>query len=217
MGETLIRVTDLTFEDENDLVVKMVGRTADGRRVAKDVYGWYRKLLFEGSRLLDWMSQNSKSRPDEQRLRELYWDEDKPLTEIAEKLDCHTSTVHYWMEKYDIDRRSSWAESSTIRCYAGPKSGGTRYTMVEHFVDGEYDCRIYSHQLVAIAEGADPERVFATDEFCTHHINGHEFDNRPSNLEVMTKRAHQALDFMFSLSEEEREEVLQIAEARADV
>jgi len=39
MGETLIRVTDLTFEDENDLVVKMVGRAADGRRIVKDVYG----------------------------------------------------------------------------------------------------------------------------------------------------------------------------------
>jgi len=39
MGETLIRVTDLTFEDENDLVVQLVGRTADGRRMCKSVFG----------------------------------------------------------------------------------------------------------------------------------------------------------------------------------
>jgi len=155
--------------------------------------------------------------PGEQRLRELYWEEGESLTDLADRFDTSSTTVHRWMKKYDIDRRSAWAERGSIRCYPGPYTGGTRYTMIEHFEDGEYDTRIYSHQLVAIAEGANPERVFATDQFCTHHINGHEFDNRPSNLEVMTKRAHQALDSIFSLSEEERAEVLEIAEARTDV
>jgi len=39
MGETeLVRVTDVTYEDDGELVVKMIGRTQDGRRVVKDIY-----------------------------------------------------------------------------------------------------------------------------------------------------------------------------------
>lgn len=38
MGETLLRVTDVTYQDDNDLVVKVVGRTADGKRVVKSIY-----------------------------------------------------------------------------------------------------------------------------------------------------------------------------------
>jgi len=38
MGETLIRVTDVTYEDSDDLVVKVVGRAADGRRVVKKIF-----------------------------------------------------------------------------------------------------------------------------------------------------------------------------------
>jgi DNA polymerase elongation subunit (family B) len=34
----LVRVTDLTYDDSNELVVTMVGRTKDGRRVVKDIY-----------------------------------------------------------------------------------------------------------------------------------------------------------------------------------
>lgn len=153
---------------------------------------------------------------DADKLRELYWDEGQTLSDIADEYNTSTGSVHYRMKKHDIERRSSWAETGAIRCYAGPDSGGTPYTMIEHYVKNQYDCRIYEHQLVAIAHGADPEKVFATDEFWTHHINGHEFDNRPSNLEMMTKQAHQALDSIFSLTVEEREEVLEIAEARTD-
>lgn len=203
MSKDLIRVTDLDFEDDNDLVVR-------------DVYGGTRKLLLRSLRQFVHMATQADS-PTPEKLREKYWDEGKSLTEIAEEYDTWPTTVQRWMKKHGIDRRSSWAERGSVRCYPGPHTGGTRYTMIEHYEDGEYDTRLYSHQLVAIAEGADPEKVFATDEFCTHHINGHEFDNRPSNLEVMSKRAHQALDSIFSLSEEEREEVLEIAEARTDV
>lgn len=39
MGEKeLVRVTDVTYEDDDDLIVKMIGRTRDGRRVVKDIY-----------------------------------------------------------------------------------------------------------------------------------------------------------------------------------
>jgi len=39
MGEKdLVRVTDLTYDDDGEIIVKMVGRTRDGRRVVKDIY-----------------------------------------------------------------------------------------------------------------------------------------------------------------------------------
>ena len=50
------------------------------------------------------------------------------------------------------------------------------------------DDTVYEHQLVAIAEGADPREVFNGHH--VHHRNGVPWDNRPSNLEVRDPRDH---------------------------
>ena len=48
----------------------------------------------------------------------------------------------------------------------------------------------YVHQLVAIANGADPSEVFSGGRFHIHHRNGCKFDNRPGNLEVRRSDEH---------------------------
>jgi len=46
------------------------------------------------------------------------------------------------------------------------------------------------HQLVAIADGADPHKVFSDGAFHIHHRDGVEWHNAPSNLTVVDAGDH---------------------------
>jgi hypothetical protein len=56
--------------------------------------------------------------------------------------------------------------------------------------DGERERYVYEHQLVEIANGADPREVFSGGRHGVHHINGRKFDNRPGNLETLDRGEH---------------------------
>lgn len=62
---------------------------------------WMREFDLDTSRL-------SSDEPwhDEERLRELYWEEELDMQEIAEELGCSRITVQEWMDKLDIETRS---------------------------------------------------------------------------------------------------------------
>jgi SLT domain-containing protein len=44
------------------------------------------------------------------------------------------------------------------------------------------------HQLVAIADGADPHKVFGGGQI--HHVNGCRYDNRRENIVLLTSQEH---------------------------
>lgn len=46
------------------------------------------------------------------------------------------------------------------------------------------------HQLLAIADGADPYKVFSSGEWHVHHDNEIPWDNRPKNLGLLTRTEH---------------------------
>lgn len=58
-----------------------------------------------------------------------------------------------------------------------------------HLGENDNVSNIAVHQLVVIADGSDPGRVF-DDQYNVHHENGCTLDNRPSNLSVVEISEH---------------------------
>jgi hypothetical protein len=52
------------------------------------------------------------------------------------------------------------------------------------------DGQVAVHQLLAIAMGEDPHDVFSNSEYQVHHKNNVPWDNRPSNIELLTAGEH---------------------------
>jgi hypothetical protein len=49
--------------------------------------------------------------------------------------------------------------------------------------------RTYVHQLLAVAEGEDPHKVYS-DEYHVHHENRVKWDNRPENISLVDAKEH---------------------------
>jgi len=124
---------------------------------------------------------------DEDTLRRLYWDEGKSLHEVGDELDCNFATVAKWMEKHGIERRAKNGDEPPKLCHIS-----SRDRDYEGFALRDPDgsqLRVYHHRLLAVAEyGFD-----AVVGNHVHHINNIPWDNRPSNIEVLSPSAHQSI------------------------
>lgn len=49
---------------------------------------------------------------------------------------------------------------------------------------------VYVHQLLAIAEGGDPEKVFSGGRYHVHHVDELRWHNVPQNIEIVDSRDH---------------------------
>lgn len=135
----------------------------------------------------------------------LYVVERRSTCEIARMFGCTKATVRRTLVRYGIPRRGlreAFAVSKThngnnpVRGAAHPSwKGGFRikcgYRMVQRPSHPDADACGYvmEHRLVAAAVLGRP---LADDEE-VHHINEDRLDNRPANLDVMTKAAHMAM------------------------
>lgn len=121
-------------------------------------------------------------------LAEQYHVNGRSLSDIADECDVDKVTIMNWMERHDIPRRDA-----TQHVRESPSNFTTLesgYERVASKRNGELD-QAKVHQLVAIANGADPYKVFSNGEYQCHHINGVPWDNRPINVEVLEAGEHQ--------------------------
>ena len=107
----------------------------------------------------------------------MYYRAGMSVPEIASALNNSQKKIREQMDKYGIKRstRVPYAKFHTT------KAGYEIWTSTKK------KCKV--HQLQIIAAGADPHEVFQKDTV-VHHKNRVKWDNRESNLELMTNSEH---------------------------
>lgn len=130
--------------------------------------------------------------PDADDLREWYHDDGMSAQAIADEHGVSDVLVLRRMNEHGIERRGPAAAKRRAHPYARLVTTDEGY---ERWKDETGSVTV--HQLVAIANGADPHEVFDADVHC-HHRNGIPWDNRASNIEVLSlgehARHHRTLD-----------------------
>lgn len=129
-------------------------------------------------------------------LRTEYLDNGKTQQEIADEWGVGRNTIHRWLKKHDIDRRDwtgtgAWNRVQRASFYTETNENGG-YEKIGAY-DPKKDGMVWTtvHQLLAVALGEDPDKVFSNGEFQTHHRTGIPFDNRPENIELLARDEHQ--------------------------
>jgi hypothetical protein len=137
---------------------------------------------------------------DPELLRDLYVEREFSAADIADRIDCCTSTVLRWLERHGIQRRSL-SEAQLVRVRREPVRFETRppdardagyefwhYQYRRRDDDGEQGW-IPVHRLPAVAEFG-----FEATRGCdVHHANGIRWDNRPENITLLSPERHALL------------------------
>jgi transcriptional regulator with XRE-family HTH domain len=122
-------------------------------------------------------------------LEELYWNREMSQSEVADELGCSQTTVRRYLKCSDLgtrDREDTEAWSTRVgRAKFRTHKGREEWTLR----DTEGATTVAVHQLLAVADGADPAEVFDSDTH-VHHRTGIPWLNIPDGVEVVTPQEH---------------------------
>jgi hypothetical protein len=141
------------------------------------------------------MSKINPAVNDPEVLEMLYWQEGLSMHRIAERLGVAETTVYRRMEEYGIDRRGRAYNSVKNTKYQNQLAKYARYRVKSGYPVWEGNnnsdgfATTFVHQLLLVADGEDPHKVYS-DEWHCHHLNGVRWDNRVENLELWTREEH---------------------------
>ena len=161
---------------------------------------WFRKFDIETRSQENAQKLNQKSGHDycnkeehqwqnEDVLYEMYVEKSMGAPKIANELETRTDTIYRWLEKHGIETRDK----------KHPETGGISPRSASgDDISGGYvrfrdsDSSVFIHQLLAVAAGEDPHKVFSEGEHHIHHKNDIPWDNRPENIELVSRKSHVA-------------------------
>jgi len=119
----------------------------------------------------------------EDKLRELYVAQELSSREIAKEFDVSQKAVLDNLHKFNIETRASNREM--------PPTYYTRPNGYEYVMSAGKGVMV--HALVAIANGADPEKALVDQDYVVHHKIPIPWLNTPDNLELISKKEHQQI------------------------
>lgn len=116
-------------------------------------------------------------------LYEMYHERNLDTHEIAELANSDPATIRHHMDNHGIERISNGPKVSEphLKSYHG-------YEVLRHSYQGE-NHRVYHHRLLAVAKHGF-NAVIDSD---VHHRNHIKWDNRPENIELLSKSDHGGL------------------------
>lgn len=127
---------------------------------------------------------------DAERIKELYYGEQLSMRDVARELDCSLNALQRWMNRFGIERRSNENPPKSEWLQKPPKfTTDTNGYEIHRVRYGDVDEKALLHRLLAVAEyGFD-----AVKGKEVHHKSRVEWDNRPSNLELLTPSEHKSI------------------------
>lgn len=134
---------------------------------------------------------SEKKHHSEQWLRARYFDDGMSVPEMAELVDVCAQTVYDAMDVRGIDRDATRYGYKSRVPYASYYIDGQGYPrwQAKGREDGErVTDNFHVHRLLAIAEHG----VDAVAGKSVHHKNNIPWDNRPENLEILSRSKHRA-------------------------
>jgi len=135
------------------------------------------------SAITDHQSGGDRPWRDKQRLKELYVEEGLSAREVGEILRCSHTTVLNHLREYGLERHPKHNRGNSALFHTRQKDGYERWVASDGARGAEY---VHVHRLVAVAEHG----IDALDGKDVHHKNGVPWDNRPDNLELLTRAEH---------------------------
>lgn len=175
---------DDQFNSQNRTISQIAEKANCARRT---VTKWLDKtdVRDESDRSAHYADEKPWQHPE--RLKELYHGRELSARRVAEVMECSPQTVRYWLIEFGIERRPCYH-----RTIETERSIQRRYPTIEDSHNGEKS-NVLIHRFVAYAVGKINFKELCDPDCIIHHRTNVGWDNRPVNLEPMSRSEHMSL------------------------